>query len=363
VDGEEGLFHDQSLWTLPLRCNQSKNAVRRSAFPAISPDGSRIAFTQGQADGTWQLATMASDGSDLGVMTSGPGVSEAPSWSPDGTWLAYDTTPSITVDASFHTVLRRIAADGSDDRPLGELAYTVFDTETTGLEPAQGHRIIEIGCVELLDRKLTGSRFHVYLNPEREVDAGAVAVHGLSNDFLADKPRFADIVQDFIDFVIGAELIIHNAPFDVGFLNHELNRLTAGYKTIGDYCAILDTLLMARKKHPGQRNSLDALCKRYGIDNSQRTLHGALLDAEILADIYLAMTRQQDSLFVPPTAANAIPGRGPTQRAAARQHRSSLAVIRADAGECAAHASYLDLLDKSSGGSCVWRRLDAAESV
>ena len=150
----------------------------------------------------------------------------------------------------------------------------ILDTETTGLEPAAGHRIIEIGCVELMDRKLTGQSFHVYINPEREIDEGAVEVHGLSAEFLADKPRFADISDDFLGFVEGAELIIHNAPFDVGFINHELRLLGASLAPIGERCSVIDTLLMARKKHPGQRNSLDALCKRYGIDNSQRTLHG-----------------------------------------------------------------------------------------
>ncbi|GAB6047818.1 DNA polymerase III subunit epsilon [Methyloparacoccus murrellii] len=235
----------------------------------------------------------------------------------------------------------------------------ILDTETTGLEPAQGHRIIEIGCVELVDRKLTGSRFHVYLNPEREVDAGAVAVHGLSNDFLADKPRFADIVQDFIDFVTGAELIIHNAPFDVGFLNHELNRLTAGYKTIGDYCAILDTLLMARKKHPGQRNSLDALCKRYGIDNTHRNLHGALLDAEILAEVYLAMTGGQTTLLLEPEPLPQ-PGPGaaqPMDLAATRpRQRLPLKILRCTDAELAAHAARLEAIDKASGGHCLWKQ-------
>ncbi|MDS4026999.1 MAG: DNA polymerase III subunit epsilon [Candidatus Contendobacter sp.] len=239
----------------------------------------------------------------------------------------------------------------------------VLDTETTGLEPAQGHRIIEIGCIELLNRRLTRRQFHAYLQPDRAIDADAIRVHGITNAFLASQPRFPDIADELLNFIRGAELIIHNAPFDLGFLSHELRLCGRGQTVLEQICTVEDTLLMARQRHPGQRNSLDALCKRYGIDNSQRTLHGALLDAEILADVYLAMTRQQDSLFVPPTAANAIPGRGPTQRAAARQHRPSLAVIRADAGECAAHASYLDLLDKSSGGSCVWRRLDAAESV
>ena len=172
----------------------------------------------------------------------------------------------------------------------------VLDTETTGLEVSQGHRIIEIGCVELQDRRVTGNNWHYYFNPEREIDAGAYEVHGISNEFLQDKPRFVDLADDFHDYVKGAELVIHNAAFDVGFLNHELNLLQASHEPLGEICAILDTLLLARQKHPGQKNNLDALCKRYDIDNSQRSLHGALLDARILADVYLAMTGGQTSL-------------------------------------------------------------------
>ncbi len=172
----------------------------------------------------------------------------------------------------------------------------VLDTETTGLEVSQGHRIIEIGCVELHDRRVTGNNWHYYFNPEREIDAGAYEVHGISNEFLQDKPRFVDLADDFHDYVKGAELVIHNAAFDVGFLNHELNLLQASHEPLGEICAILDTLLLARQKHPGQKNNLDALCKRYDIDNSQRSLHGALLDARILADVYLAMTGGQTSL-------------------------------------------------------------------
>lgn len=172
----------------------------------------------------------------------------------------------------------------------------VLDTETTGINPESGHRIIEIGCVELFDRKLTGKTFHVYLNPEREVDEGAFRVHGISTEFLQDKPLFQHIVKDLIEFIMDSELIIHNAPFDIGFLNAELSRIQwpTPLKT---YCTICDTLVLAREKHPGQRNSLDALCKRYEIDNTNRQLHGALLDAEILAAVYLAMTGGQASLF------------------------------------------------------------------
>lgn len=172
----------------------------------------------------------------------------------------------------------------------------VLDTETTGLEPSAGHRIIEIGCIELINRRFTGKNLHIYLNPEREVDAGAFRVHGISNEFLQDKPLFADIAKQFIDFVDGAELIIHNAPFDVGFLNAELARIKKSL-ILEDHCNILDTLAMARKQHPGQRNNLDALCKRYSVNNSNRKLHGALLDAEILAFVYLAMTGGQADLF------------------------------------------------------------------
>lgn len=172
----------------------------------------------------------------------------------------------------------------------------VLDTETTGLDPKSGHRVIEIGCIELINRKFTGNNLHIYLNPEREIDAGALRVHGISNDFLKDKPLFIDIAKRFIDYINGAQLIIHNAAFDVGFLNSELNQIK--YKnSLEDLCDILDTLVLAREKHPGQRNNLDALCKRYSVNNSNRKLHGALLDAEILAFVYLAMTGGQAELF------------------------------------------------------------------
>ncbi|MDP5055037.1 MAG: DNA polymerase III subunit epsilon, partial [Congregibacter sp.] len=172
----------------------------------------------------------------------------------------------------------------------------VLDTETTGLEVSQGHRIIEIGCVELENRQLTGRHFHRYINPERDIDAGAIEVHGITATFLADKPVFAAVARDFIEFVEGAELIIHNAPFDIGFLDAELNRLDAAAVPLAKRCQVTDTLIMARSRHPGQRNSLDALCQRYMVDNSSRELHGALLDAEILADVYLTMTGGQTAL-------------------------------------------------------------------
>ena len=176
------------------------------------------------------------------------------------------------------------------------MRQVVLDTETTGLEPSAGHRIIEIGCVEIIERRVTTNHWHHYLQPDREIDEGAFAVHGISNEFLSDKPRFNELVDDFLDYIRGAELIIHNAPFDVGFLNHELALLDDDRPRIEDICTVLDTLVMARQKHPGQKNNLDALCKRYEIDNSARTLHGALLDSEILADVYLIMTGGQTSL-------------------------------------------------------------------
>lgn len=172
----------------------------------------------------------------------------------------------------------------------------VLDTETTGLEASQGHRIIEIGCVELVNRRVTGNHWHHYINPDREIDPGAFEVHGISSEFLQDKPRFAELAEDFLDYIAGAELVIHNAPFDVEFLERELARLQPPPAALKENCSILDTLVLARQKHPGQKNSLDALCKRYEIDNSGRSLHGALLDARILADVYLVMTGGQASL-------------------------------------------------------------------
>jgi DNA polymerase-3 subunit epsilon len=238
----------------------------------------------------------------------------------------------------------------------------VLDTETTGLDPASGHRIIEIGCIEMLHRKPTGNRFHVYLNPEREVDAGAVEVHGLSNEFLADKPRFVDIATDFVSFVQGAELIIHNAPFDVGFLDHELRLLASDYKAIVDYCDVLDTLAMARKKHPGQRNSLDALCKRYNIDNKHRSLHGALLDAEILAEVYLAMTGGQTTLLLDADAAaehSAAFAETGLSRPAFGCDRPALKVVHCSETEENTHIQRLAEIDKASGGHCLWNASEA----
>lgn len=231
----------------------------------------------------------------------------------------------------------------------------VLDTETTGLEPEQGHRIIEIGCVELVDRRMTGNNFHQYLQPDRLIDAGAIEVHGITNEFLADKPRFADVVEDMMAYLGGAELIIHNAPFDVGFLNAELARLD-GWRPLNEYCSWIDSLVLAREMHPGQRNSLDALCGRYEIDNSRREKHGALLDAEILADVYLAMTGGQTSFSL--DAEEAESGQGHAVGGIRRLDRQGLelSVVRATAEELSAHEAQLDKIDQACAESNVWRR-------
>jgi DNA polymerase-3 subunit epsilon len=233
----------------------------------------------------------------------------------------------------------------------------VLDTETTGLEPEQGHRIIEIGCVEMVNRRLSGRHFHQYVRPDRPVDPAAFAVHGISDEVLADKPPFGEVAEEFLHFIEGAELVIHNAPFDVGFLNHELARLGDGQARIESRCPVLDTLTLARELHPGQRNSLDALCKRYAVDNSSRDLHGALLDAEILAEVYLAMTGGQATLDLSaaaPAAANqAQSGTGEAV------NRGPLRVIRASDRERRAHAECLRAIDEASDGACIWRQLEA----
>ncbi len=234
----------------------------------------------------------------------------------------------------------------------------ILDTETTGLEPADGHRIIEIGCVEMIDRRLTGSTYHQYVQPDRQIDAGAIEVHGITNESLADKPRFADIAGEFLDFIRDAELVIHNAPFDVGFINHEFRLLGDATAPLEEYCSVLDTLGLARRMHPGQRNSLDALCRRYEIDNSQRELHGALLDAEILADVYLAMTGGQVSLSLDAASAAHNEGADATIRQLAAD-RPALKVIHATVDELAAHEARLDAIDGSCDDVPVWRRMDA----
>lgn len=228
----------------------------------------------------------------------------------------------------------------------------VLDTETTGLNPQEGHRIIEIGCVEVVKRRLTGKRFHVYINPDRVIDEGAIAIHGITNQFLDDKPYFAQIVDDFIAFIKDAELVIHNAPFDVGFINKELSRLNNNTGVVKDYSEVFDTLAFARKKHPGQRNSLDALCKRYGIDNSHRDLHGALLDAEILADVFLLMTGGQSSLL---DEAQSITVQ-PTIHTNAKYEfidRPGLKIISCTDEELSHHHLRLEAIEKTIGTS-IW---------
>lgn len=233
----------------------------------------------------------------------------------------------------------------------------VLDTETTGLNPDQGHRIIEIGCVEMVNRKQTGETYHVYLNPQRDIDEGAVAVHGLSADFLSDKPLFADIVEEFLDFVDDTELLIHNAPFDIGFLDMELRRLRKPYALMGARCRVVDTLELARQRHPGQRNSLDALCKRYHVDNSGRTLHGALLDSQLLAEMYLAMTGGQGKLLLNEESEDSS-GLANSTRRPVNRDGLELVVCRASADELGAHEKKLDLIEQSSGSRSVWRALE-----
>lgn len=230
----------------------------------------------------------------------------------------------------------------------------VLDTETTGLDPGQGHRIIEIGCVEVINRRLSGNNYHQYLQPDHDIDEGAQSVHGISNDFLADKPRFADIVEDFLEYLKGAELIIHNAPFDVGFINHELKRVGPEYGEVTTYCSIIDTLVMARKMRPGKKNNLDALCKEYEVKNAHRELHGALLDAELLAEVYLRMTGGQSTLLpdlneqqanVSFSAVNSVVKRLP-------KDRPPIKVVHASEAEQAAHQAFMERM----GENCVWKQ-------
>ena len=233
------------------------------------------------------------------------------------------------------------------------MRQVVLDTETTGLEVEQQHRVIEIGCVELLNRRLTGRRFHQYLNPERDIDEGAVQVHGLTRERLAKEPTFAHVHPEFLEFIRDAELIIHNAPFDVAFLNAEFARIEAAHR-VADLCRVLDSLALARQMHPGQRNSLDALCKRYSVDNSHRDYHGALLDARILAEVYLAMTGGQGSLTLS-AESDTVRSRAPQVQPLRSQN--PIVVISANDEESAAHEHILALLDKASSGQTVWRRL------
>lgn len=236
---------------------------------------------------------------------------------------------------------------------VSRMRQIILDTETTGLRTEDGHRVIEIGCVEMTNRKLTGRTYHVYLNPERQVEAGAMAVHGITDEFLQDKPVFSMVADEFMDFISDSELIIHNAPFDLAFLNNELRILQHKCKSIAEYCSIIDTLQLARKLHVGQRNSLDALCKRYKIDNSKRDMHGALLDANLLTLVYLAMTGGQGSFF------DLSPSHQDTQKAntddvsiPSSLPKHQLIVLRASANELIEHTNYLELLKKQ--GKCVW---------
>ena len=232
----------------------------------------------------------------------------------------------------------------------------ILDTETTGLDFRTGDRVIEIGCVELRGRQLTGQRFHAYLNPERVIDPGAIAIHGLTNEFLADKPKFSEIVADFMEFIRGAELVIHNAAFDVGFLNNELGLLQM--ESIDQVCSdVVDTLRMAREMRPGKKNNLNALCAEFGVDNSGRQLHGALLDAELLAEVYLAMTRGQNSLEIEFDSPPVDYSMGGTRQ------RPPLVVLRASEAELADHARVLGEIAKESKGKCLWRDLGAAPAA
>jgi DNA polymerase-3 subunit epsilon len=225
----------------------------------------------------------------------------------------------------------------------------VLDTETTGLELSDGHRVIEIGCIELVHRRPSGRSWHRYLRPEREVDAGALAVHGITNEFLASQPLFQEVVAEFLEFIDGAELVIHNAPFDVGFLDNELARAGTG-KAIAGICRVLDTLTLSRRLHPGQRNSLDALCKRYSVDNSGRDLHGALLDARILADVYLAMSGGQAALGLDAGPSEAMRAGGPAERGTVH-----IPVITASPAELAAHERSIEAIERASNGQALFR--------
>ncbi|HSP56951.1 MAG TPA: DNA polymerase III subunit epsilon [Halomonas sp.] len=239
----------------------------------------------------------------------------------------------------------------------------ILDTETTGIDPRDGHRMIEIGAVEMLNRRLTGNTYHQYINPEREIDPEAVAVHGITNEDVADKPRFGEIAEEFWAFIEGAELVIHNAPFDVGFMDHEFRLFNqhlgeSRFASVAEHCRILDTLQLARDKHPGQRNSLDALCKRYEIDNGHRVLHGALLDAEILADVYLAMTGGQTALSL--DASTGREGQAGAQGGLSIRRITlapgRLRITPPDDGELAAHHAKLAGI-REAAGKCQWDRL------
>jgi len=226
----------------------------------------------------------------------------------------------------------------------------VLDTETTGLEPSQGHRIIEIGCVEMINRRLTGNNYHQFLQPDREIDEGAQAVHGISNEFLADKPRFLDVIKDFIEYLDGAELIIHNAPFDVGFIDHEFKLVGDEYGKVATYCSVIDTLVMARKMRPGKKNNLDVLCKEYEVNNAHRELHGALLDAELLAEVYLRMTGGQSALSLESEDASETTG-GTAVIKKLSSDRKPIRVIQANDEELKAH----QVIVENMGEASLWK--------
>lgn len=223
------------------------------------------------------------------------------------------------------------------------LRQIILDTETTGLSPEKGHRIIEIGCLELINRRLTDNHFHCYINPNRDIDRGAQEVHGISNEFLNDKPLFADIAEQFLEYVKDAELIIHNAPFDVGFINREFKLLKKGLSPITEYCSVIDTLTMARRKHPGQHNNLDALCRRYHVDNSNRELHGALLDAELLAQVYLIMTGGQTQLFQTEQESEIV-SKANAKIKRVSKDRSPLPIIQPTEDELKAHETFIEMM-------------------
>ncbi len=251
------------------------------------------------------------------------------------------------------------------------MRQVILDTETTGLEPVKDHKIIEIGCLEMINRRLTRNEFHHYLNPDREIDEAAIEIHGITLDTLEDKPRFGELAEDLLSFIRGAELIIHNAPFDIAFLNHEFSQAGLGENVIQENCEVLDTLVLARHRHPGQKNSLDALCKRYDVDNSQRQYHGALLDAEILADVYLAMTGGQISLLGESEdltrTGGVLPGHsnggniGNGSGAPGSVGLGPTPLVRASAEELAEHERWLGLLDQEAPGKVVWRHIKSGE--
>jgi DNA polymerase-3 subunit epsilon len=239
----------------------------------------------------------------------------------------------------------------------------ILDTETTGLEPSDGHRIIEIGCVEIINRKFTENDYRCFLNPERDIDIGAMQVHGITLDDLKDKPKFRDVAKDFLEYIRGAELIIHNAPFDVGFLNHELSLIAADGNPavrIESHCTVVDTLKLARTMHPGQKNDLDSLCRRYSVDNTDRTVHGARLDARLLAEVYSAMTGGQAAFFEDTNSASrASNANNNTEIRRLSADRPPLVITAPSAEELAAHQAWLEEIEKKSGGKCVWKKVDS----